>query len=93
MDVELVERMQSSGAVLVEGPKACGKTATAQRVAASVFRVDTDDSARALVDTAPEVLMAAAPPILFDEWQVAPKLWNLLRRQVDDLGGSRAGSS
>ncbi|MGL5908875.1 MAG: ATP-binding protein [Phycicoccus sp.] len=87
VDVELVERMQSSGAVLVEGPKACGKTATAQRVAASVFRVDTDDSARALVDTAPEVLMAAAPPILFDEWQVAPKLWNLVRRQVDDLGG------
>ncbi|MGL5862709.1 MAG: AAA family ATPase [Phycicoccus sp.] len=79
--------MRLAGAVLVEGPKACGKTATAQRVAASVFRVDTDDSARSLVDTAPEVLMAAPPPVLFDEWQVAPTLWNLVRRQVDDLGG------
>ncbi|MGL4744083.1 MAG: ATP-binding protein [Dermatophilaceae bacterium] len=87
VDTELAERMRSAGAVLVEGPKACGKTATAQRVAASVFRVDTDDSARSLVDTAPEVLMAAPPPVLFDEWQVAPKLWNLVRRQVDDLGG------
>lgn len=49
--------------------------------------MDTDDSARDLVDTAPELLLGAAQPVLFDEWQVAPKLWNLVRRQVDDLGG------
>jgi predicted AAA+ superfamily ATPase len=87
-DSELVDRMRSAGAVLVEGPKACGKTATAQRVAATVFRMDTDDGARALVDTAPEVLLSAQPPVLFDEWQVAPKLWNLIRHEVDDLGGT-----
>ena len=87
-DGELADRMRSAGAVLVEGPKACGKTATAQRVAATLFRMDTDDGARALVDTAPEVLLNAQPPVLFDEWQVAPKLWNLVRHEVDDLGGA-----
>jgi predicted AAA+ superfamily ATPase len=50
--------------------------------------MDTDDGARALVDTAPEVLLSAQPPVLFDEWQVAPKLWNLVRHEVDDLGGA-----
>lgn len=87
-DGELTDRMRSAGAVLVEGPKACGKTATAQQVAATLFRMDTDDGARALVDTAPEVLLSAQPPVLFDEWQVAPKLWNLVRHGVDDLGGA-----
>lgn len=87
-DGELADRMRSAGAVLMEGPKACGKTATAQRVAATLFRMDTDDGARALVDTAPEVLLSAQPPVLFDEWQVAPKLWNLVRHEVDDLGGA-----
>lgn len=86
-DGELAERMDSAGAVLIEGPKSCGKTATASRRASTVFRMDTDDSARDLVDTAPELLLGAAQPVLFDEWQVAPKLWNLVRRQVDDLGG------
>jgi predicted AAA+ superfamily ATPase len=87
-DGELADRMRSAGAVLMEGPKACGKTATAQRVAATLFRMDTDDGARALVDAAPEVLLTAKPPVLFDEWQVAPKLWNLVRHKVDDLGGA-----
>ena len=87
-DGELADRMRSAGAVLMEGPKACGKTATAHRVAATVFRMDTDDGARALVDAAPEVLLTAQPPVLFDEWQVAPKLWNLVRHKVDDLGGA-----
>jgi predicted AAA+ superfamily ATPase len=87
-DGELADRMRSAGAVLIEGPKASGKTATAQRVAATSFRMDTDDGARALVDTAPEVLLSAQPSVLFDEWQVAPKLWNLVRHEVDDLGGA-----
>lgn len=87
-DDELAARMRSAGAVVLEGPKACGKTATAQRTAATSFRMDTDDGARALVETAPEVLLSATPPVLFDEWQVAPKLWNLVRRAVDDLGGA-----
>ena len=82
-DRELVDRMTSAGAVLVEGPKACGKSRTAERLARTVVRLDVDDSSRALVSSAPDVLFAADPPILFDEWQVAPNLWNLVRREVD----------
>ena len=78
-DDELADRMRSAGAVVLEGPKACGKTVIAQRVAATVFRMDIDDGARALVDAGPELLLGAEPPVLFDEWQVAPKLWNLVR--------------
>ncbi len=89
VDAELVARMAANGAVLIEGPKACGKTETAQRIAASTFRLDIDDGARALVSAAPETLFESATPILFDEWQVAPKLWNLVRRQVDDRSPKR----
>lgn len=87
-DKELAERMEFAGAVLIEGPKSCGKTATAQRRASTIFRMDTDESARDLVATAPGLLLDAEPPVLFDEWQVSPKLWNLVRRQVDDRGGT-----
>lgn len=88
VDDEVADRLGAAGALLIEGPKACGKTATAQRVAKTVFRMDTDDGAQALVDTAPEVLLGGKPPVLFDEWQVTPKLWNLVRHEIDDLGGA-----
>lgn len=88
-DGELADRLRTAGAVLVEGPKACGKTFTAQQIAATAFRFDTDDGARALVSTAPEVLFSGGTPILFDEWQMAPKLWNLVRREVDDRAPER----
>jgi predicted AAA+ superfamily ATPase len=84
VDGELKARMESAGAVLIEGPKACGKTETARRLARSEFRLDVDGGARALVNAAPGVLFANETPILFDEWQVEPALWNLVRREVDD---------
>lgn len=60
-DGELSDLMEAAGAVLIEGKKACGKTATATRRATTVFRLDTDDSLHDLVDTAPELLPNAAP--------------------------------
>ena len=83
-DRELADRLSSAGAVLIEGPKACGKTATASRVARSIVRLDVDPGSRALVTAASEVLFDQEPPILFDEWQIEPTLWDLVRRQVDD---------
>ncbi len=74
------------GAVLIEGPKACGKTATAVRVAATTFRFDEDANARAAVTLNPDALFSQPTPILFDEWQVEPAIWNRIRRQVDDRG-------
>lgn len=88
-DGELAARLSSAGAVLIEGPKACGKTATATRVAGSVVRLDVDPGSRALVSAAPEVLFAQQTPILFDEWQIEPRLWDLVRRQVDDRSPAR----
>jgi len=89
VDRELRDRMRSTGAVVLEGPKACGKTSTAQRVASTVFRLDVDEGARALVSTSPETLFEAPGPVLLDEWQVTPKLWNLVRREVDDRSPQR----
>lgn len=85
-DGELAARLRTTGAVLIEGPKACGKTATASQVAKTIIRVDEDETARSLLTLDPEALFAGAPPILFDEWQVEPGIWNRVRRQVDDRG-------
>lgn len=86
-DHELVERLGYIGAVLIEGPKACGKTATATKHAQTVIRLDDDQAARRLMTLAPERLFDNPTPILFDEWQVEPAIWNKVRRQVDDREG------
>jgi len=72
------------GAVLIDGPKAVGKTVTATRVARTVFRMEVDRAARAALETYPDQLFASPTPILFDEWQDTPDIWNLVRRAVDD---------
>lgn len=86
-DGELTRRLETIGAVLIEGPRACGKTATATQVANTIFRLDEDQAARTAVRLAPERLFDHPTPILFDEWQVEPAIWNRVRRQVDDRQG------
>ena len=76
--------MSAMGGVLVDGPKAAGKTSTAEQIAATVFRMDVDRAARAALDIQPQQLFASPTPIVFDEWQETPDLWNLVRRAVDD---------
>ena len=83
-DHELDARLRVMGAVLIEGPKACGKTATASQIANTIIRLDEDPVARAQLDFDPQALFSGRPPILFDEWQVEPEIWNRVRRQVDD---------
>jgi len=87
IDGELERRLRSAGAVVIEGPKACGKTASALQIAASDVRFDTDPQARAAVDIDPGLMLAGAQPRLLDEWQMAPALWNHVRRAIDDSGG------
>ena len=84
VDAELRDRLSVTGAVLVDGPKAVGKTFTASRVAETVLRVDVDRAVRAALQVQPELLFSYPTPILFDEWQEVPELWNLVRRAVDD---------
>ena len=83
VDAELAELLEASGAVLIEGPKACGKTATAMRLAASKILLDVDDNARRMIDVDPAVVLEGDPPRLIDEWQLAPAIWNHVRRAVD----------
>lgn len=83
IDAELKDRLSSAGAVVIEGPKACGKTETAMQVAASTVFLDLDSAARASVDIDPRLPLSGATPRLIDEWQMAPAVWNGVRREVD----------
>lgn len=87
-DKELDARLAYAGAVVIEGAKAVGKTATALQRARTVYRLDTDANTRALAQAAPQVLLSAEPPVLLDEWQLVPELWNQVRRSVDEDGGA-----
>ena len=84
VDSELAERLSAIGAVLIEGPKACGKTETATQKAATTYRLDVDPTALNAASVAPGLLLDNPSPVLFDEWQVVPTLWNHVRRAVDD---------
>ncbi len=83
VDTELAELLHTMGGVVVEGPKASGKTATAMRAARSQVLLDVDDSARSMVGVDPAVVLAGETPRLLDEWQVEPRIWNHVRRAID----------
>lgn len=70
--------------MVIEGPKACGKTATARRIAASEVLLDVDANARLAVAVDPSLVLDGPTPRLVDEWQVEPAIWNHVRRAVDD---------
>ena len=78
-----MQRLQVAGAVLIEGPRACGKTITARQAAASEVLLDIDQNARQAAAVDPNLLLAGDAPRLLDEWQVEPTLWNHVRRTVD----------
>ncbi len=86
-DRELRQRLARSGAVLIEGPRACGKTATARQVAASAVMLDADLSARRAVTVDPGFVLQGARPRLIDEWQIEPEIWNHVRHAVDKRPG------
>ena len=83
-DNALAERLQSSGAVLIEGAKGCGKTETAKQIAASVVRFDADEQVRIRMEIDPKSVLVGAAPRLLDEWQEYPQIWNYVRREVDE---------
>ena len=86
VDAELVERLAATGAVVVEGPKTCGKTATGRSLAASEVLLDVDRNARRMVGVDPDGVLRGRTPRLIDEWQTEPDIWNYVRRAVDDRG-------
>ena len=92
VDAILQEKLEGKGAVLIEGPKWCGKTTTAEQIAKSVLYMDDPQSKEQNVNMAalnPRRLLSGETPRLIDEWQIAPKLWDAIRFEVDhrdDLG-------
>jgi len=88
-DQVLKDKLQSNGAVLIEGPKWCGKTTTALNCSSShLFMQDPDKSLSYLkaADTKPSLLLKGKTPRLIDEWQMAPVLWDAVRHMVDRRG-------
>ena len=82
VDDELDELLPELAAIALEGPKAVGKTATAERRAATVHRLDVPE-ARSIAAADPTVLLSDPPPVLLDEWQHVPAIWDAVRAAVD----------
>ena len=86
-DQILADKLESSGAVLIEGPKYCGKTTLAKQQAGSVLSMaDPDTLAQnlALARTNISRLLVGKTPRLIDEWQIAPQFWDAIRNEVDN---------
>lgn len=82
----LEKKLRSKGAVLIEGPKWCGKTTTAEQQARSILYMDNPASFESNLQMAeidPGILLEGDTPRLVDEWQLAPKLWDTVRFEVD----------
>ena len=88
----LKRKLEGKGAVLIEGPKWCGKTTTAEQIAGSTLYMDDPENKGqniAMSELNPKRLLKGPTPRLIDEWQLAPKLWDAIRFEVDhrnDLG-------
>ncbi|WP_288839206.1 ATP-binding protein [uncultured Megasphaera sp.] len=86
-DKLLEERLDAKGAVLIEGPKWCGKTTTAKQKAKSFISMDRPDMTRQyqqMAEISPNTLLKGETPRLIDEWQISPNLWNAVRYEVDN---------
>jgi len=82
--------LAGKGAVLIEGPKWCGKTTTAEQIAGSVIYMDDPrhiKENKIKADISPLDLLSGATPRLLDEWQIVPQLWDTIRYEADHRDG------
>lgn len=89
VDRILADKLETMGAVLIEGPKYCGKTTTGEQQAKSVlYMADPEIRERNLTMASTNIkrLLVGDTPRLIDEWQIAPKLWDAIRFEVDHRG-------
>lgn len=85
-DKILEKKLKGKGAILIQGPKWCGKTTTAEQISNSIlYMAQPEDKNQnlTLVDINPSLLLKGETPRLIDEWQIAPKLWDAIRFEVD----------
>ena len=86
MDTLLEKKLQAKGAVLIEGPKWCGKTTTAEEIANSkimLAKPDSKEHFKSVLEIDTDAALAGETPMLIDEWQTVPKLWDAVRYTVD----------
>lgn len=86
MDSLLAKKLQAKGAVLIEGPKWCGKTTTAEEIAVSkvlLAKTDAKEQFKRLLEIDSDTALSGEAPMLIDEWQTVPKLWDAVRYTVD----------
>lgn len=89
-DKLLNKKLKGIGAILIQGPKWCGKTTTAEQQAKSILYMDNPDIMDQNVELAriaPQRLLQGETPRLIDEWQLAPQLWDTIRFEVDHREG------
>lgn len=87
IDEQFNVRMKALGGVLIVGPKGCGKTTTAKQKAKTIIAFQKEDDRENLLLIAnnyPSDLLKGEKPILFDEWQDAPKIWGAVRESIDN---------
>ncbi len=87
VDVEIDRLTAEVGAISIEGAKGVGKTATAERRAGSVYRLDAA-AQREILQSQPDLITTSAKPVLIDEWQRLPELWDTTRRAIDADGAA-----
>ena len=88
-DELLKRKLKGKGAVLIQGPKWCGKTTTAEQIASSILYMANPEEKEqnlTLADLNPSLLLKGDVPRLLDEWQMAPKLWDAVRFEIDHRG-------
>lgn len=86
VDEILAKKLKGKGAVLIQGPKWCGKTTTAEQISNSILymaKSDEKEQNKILADINPSLLLEGDVPRLIDEWQIAPKLWDAARYEID----------
>jgi len=89
VDDRLELKMEAFGAIWIIGPKGCGKTTSGKHKAKTVIEFQDEENRENLLliaETSPKKLLIGEKPILFDEWQDAPKLFGTIRKDVDDSG-------
>ena len=84
----LDDALDALGAVLIEGVKGCGKTHLARRRAASEILLDQVSDPGHMLAVNPGLVLDGATPRLIDEWQREPRIWDAVRRAVDDRAGA-----
>ncbi|WP_284252298.1 ATP-binding protein [Litorihabitans aurantiacus] len=82
-DARIARALGVMGGVVLEGPRACGKTSTGSHHARSAVRLDESRSVAELAELDPTGLLEGETPRLIDEWQLTPSLWNVIRHEVD----------